>query len=108
MIDTGASISCVSQSFISKTDFSNSKLQSPEFLFIKGVSGQKLIVLGKLVLKISFSGHIYEFPVHVIKDLHHSFILGVDFMETNKGVVDFATNTLSINSDSAKPLVCSI
>lgn len=84
LIDTGASISCVSQSFISKTDFSNSKLESPDFLFIKGVSGQKLKVLGKLVLPISFSGHVYEFSVHVIKDLHHSFILGVDLMETTK------------------------
>lgn len=105
MIDTGACISCVSQSFVDKTEFSSSKLESPDFLFIKGVSGQKLIVLGKLVLPISFSGHVFEFPVHVIKDLHHSFILGVDFMVTNKVVVDFATNTLSINSDSAKPLV---
>lgn len=98
----------MSQSFISKTDFSNSKLESSDFLFIKGVSGQKRIVLGKLVLPISFSGHVYEFPVHVIKDLNHSFILGLDFMETNKVVVDFATNTLSIKSDSAKHLVCSI
>lgn len=29
-------------------------------------------------------------------------------METNKVVVDFATKTLSINSDNAKPIVCSM
>lgn len=32
-------------------------------------------------------------------------ILGVDFMETRKVVVEFATNTLFINSGSAKPFV---
>lgn len=42
LIDTGASISCVSQSFLSKTDLANSKLESPDFSFIKGVSGQNL------------------------------------------------------------------
>lgn len=79
LIDTGASISCVSQSFLSKTDLANSKLESPDFSFIKGVSGQKLRVLGKIVLPISFSGQEFEFPVHVIENLHHSFILGMDF-----------------------------
>lgn len=108
LIDTGASISCVSQSFLSKTDLANSKLESPDFSFIKGVSGQKLRVLGKIVLPISFSGQVFEFPVHVIENLHHSFILGVDFMQTNKVVISFATNTLCINNDSARPIVCSI
>lgn len=108
LIDTGASISCVSQSFLSKTDLANSKLESPDFSFIKGVTGQKLRVLGKIVLPISFSGQEFEFPVHVIENLHHSFILGVDFMQTNKVVISFATNTLCINNDSAKPIVCSI
>lgn len=108
-IDTGASISCISQSFLSKTEFCQSKLLlSPDFMFIKGVSGQKLKVLGKIVLPISFSGHVFQFPVHVIQSLHHSLILGVDFMQTNKVVINFATNTLCIDNDSASPIICSV
>lgn len=77
-------------------------------MFIKGVSGQKLKVLGKIVLPISFSGHVFQFPVHVIQSLHHSLILGVDFMQTNKVVINFATNTLCIDNDSASPIICSV
>lgn len=50
LIDTGASISRVSQSIINKTDFSNSKLESPDFLFIKGLTGQKLKVFSSFLL----------------------------------------------------------
>lgn len=32
----------------------------------------------------------------------------MDLLETNKVVVDFVTKTLSINSDNAKPIVCSM
>lgn len=48
LIDTGASISCVSQSFISRTDFLNSKLELADCLSIKCVSGQKLKTLAKI------------------------------------------------------------
>lgn len=50
LIDTGAIISRVSQSINNKTDFSNSKLESPDFLFIKGLTGQKLKVFSSFFL----------------------------------------------------------
>ena len=77
-------------------------------MFIKGVSGQKLKVLGKIVLPISFSGHVLKCPVHVIQSLHHSLVLCVDFMQTNKVVINFATNTLCIDNDSDSPIICSV
>lgn len=69
LIETCASISCISQPFLAKTSFSNAALLNSDFSFIKGVSGQRLKVLGKVVLPISFKGQVYNFAVHVIENL---------------------------------------
>lgn len=60
LIDTGASISCISQPCLAKTSFWNAALEKSDFLFIKSVSGKRLKVLGKLVLPIAFKGHVYN------------------------------------------------
>lgn len=98
---------------MAKISFSNAALQNSDFLFIKGVSGQRLKVLGKVVLPISFKGQVYSFAVHVIENFHHSLILGFDFMHTNRVKLDFETNTLIFKDNdsehgSANPNVYSL
>lgn len=36
--------------------------------------------------------------MHVIQDLHHSFILGLDFLTANHAQIDYDSNTLRINN----------
>ena len=108
LVDTGANISCVSNSFLSKTNLFNDRLDRSNFSFIKGVTGQKLRVLGKVVLPISFEGDVHKFPVHVIENLHHALIIGIDFMQTNHVTLNFSTNTMSFNDSSTNPTICAI
>lgn len=65
LVDTGASISGISTTFLSKC----SMLQKPDYHFVSGVGGQ-LKVLGKLKLPISFKGGAFTFPVHVLDRYH--------------------------------------
>ena len=78
LVDTSANISCVSSSFLSKTNLVNYRLDRSNFSFIKGVTGQQLRVLGKVMLPISFEDDVHKLPVHDIDNLHHALIIGID------------------------------
>ena len=41
----------------------------------------------------------FKHRVHLIKDLHHNFILGLDFLTAYHANIDFNLNTLTINNN---------
>ena len=83
MLDTGASISVASSDFISKTSLANEKLLPPTHGRIKGVTGNFLNVLGVLLIVLEIKSGKFHHAVHIVKDLHHAFILGLDFLRDN-------------------------
>ena len=101
LVDTGASISVISTSFLSKTSFENSLLQTPDYQYVNGVGGH-LKVLGKLKLPITFKGGTFSFPVHVVDRLPHSLIIGLDFLQKHQVTLNLAENTMTFYNDSAK------
>lgn len=98
LLDTGASITIVSQEFLGKTCYKDSPLLSAKHPKVKGVTGNYLKVLGMLDIEIFIDGMVFVHSVHVIQDLHYSFILGLDFLRTNHANIDYATNTLNIDT----------
>lgn len=109
LVDSGAAVTIISKQFFEKTAFNGSKLQTPNFPNVVGASGRRLEVLGKLDLEFTINGAQYSFCVHVVDGLHHSFILGVDFLcATNTTLTFSGTNTMHIPDDNGSPNVCTI
>ena len=83
LVDSGASVSLMSKQFFDKTVYAStiSHLPPPDFESITGVSGTSLPVMGKFEVNFAINKRRYQYTVHVVEGLHHSFILGVDFME---------------------------
>lgn len=107
LIDTGASISIINKELLDKTGYAQNRLKPPTYLKIKGVSGQKLNVLGKIEIDIMIDGKIFKYPLNVVENVHHSLILGFDFINHFNGKIDCGNKTLYLN-DGKEALVSQI
>ncbi|CAG2187385.1 unnamed protein product [Mytilus edulis] len=107
LIDTGASISIINKELLDKTGYAQDRLKPPTYLKIKGVSGQKLNVLGKIEIDIMIDGKIFKYPLNVVENVHHSLILGFDFINHFNGKIDCGNKTLHL-IDGKEALVSQI
>ena len=64
-----------------------------------------LEVLGVLEVPIELGQSSFLQEVHIIKDLHHSLIIGLDFIMANMLHIDFETNTLHAKTNTDIPLI---
>ena len=108
LLDTGASISVASHDFIARTCHAGQTLSPPAHPRIKGVTAIFLQVLGVLEASIEIGGAIFHQDVHVVQDLHHSFILGLDFIMSNQAIIDYESNTLHVKSSANQTYLCTI
>ena len=106
LIDTGAEISCISQSFLAKVMIGKPILAHSSIYSIIGIGQQRLRVLGKINLPLKINDKCFNFEFHVIDSLPHSLIIGIDFLKTNKVTIDMSQNTMNISDENAK--VCFI
>lgn len=102
LLDTGASITVASASFINKTSLARTSFLPATHPVIKGVAGARLTVLGVLTVPISIGGVKFSHPVDIIQDLHYPFILGLDFLNKNKhkSRIDFDSQVLLLPDEN--------
>ena len=101
LVDTGASISCMSKSIFDKLSNETQSTLDPTLIpAVRGVGGELLSVLGKIVLTIDISGLKIDQTFHVIDNIQYPFILGIDFLKMNKVHLDFNYQKLSIAEDT--------
>lgn len=55
---------------------------------VVGVGGEKHLVLGKITLPVKLSGIVIDQIFIVLESLHHTVVLGLDFMNKNKPQID--------------------
>lgn len=96
LIDTGAGISCISKTFLDKTDFKNSTFQNCTLKEIIGVGGERHRILGKVDIPIAVSGFKISYHFYVLDSLHHSLILGIDFLKHHKVQIDLEAGKVHI------------
>ena len=96
LIDTGASISCISLKLLEKSGLKQSNIRQSECTQVRGVGGETHKVLGVIDVKFRLGHLSFEFPFHVLTHLHHSFILGLDFLEENNVSIHPGSRTISI------------
>ncbi len=82
LLDSGATISCVSLAFMQKLrPRVMPPYDTPEYPFMFGVREEKYPVIGSTVLKLFINDHVVCQPFHILNDPPTSIILGMDFLE---------------------------
>ena len=96
LYDTGAAISCANTAFVRKALQKDFKLGPSNYRTVVGVGGEHHDVAGTVTLTLNFGGLNVDHIFHVIDDLHHSIILGLDFMEKYRVNIDIGRKLMSI------------
>ena len=99
LIDTGADISCIAESYFNSIPGKiRPTFKSASFSHVKGVGGEIHNVLGLVNLNLQIDGYMYKHDFHVISHLHHHVIIGDDFLEKNKAIIDRGNKTLQLEN----------
>ena len=106
LIDSGATISCVSE-HIYRRSFKNVEIMPSSLAHIVGVCGEVHKVLGQVTLPFRIDGVVLEHTFQLFEKLHQPLILGMDFLKRNKAKIDLEQGTVSFKtSKSTKSTAC--
>ena len=95
--DTDSPVSCMSKQFFEKA-FPEQKpnINPCQIKSLVGVGGTHHPVLGVIQIEVKFGTLGLVYPFYIIKDLHHSIIIGHDFMETHNVTLDIKDRKMII------------
>lgn len=96
LLDTGASVSCISLKAIEKFFKSNVELQSCDISKVTGVGGHLIPVLGQLSLTVNIGNITVQHTFRVLENMNYPVILGLDFLQSQKATVCYASNKLKM------------
>ena len=102
LVDTGASVSCVSEDFCLKlflnlyqTQKGSPVMNQAAFKAIRGVCGETHPVKGTINLEVNINGLKITQTFHIFCRLQNTVILGIDFLKTSKALIDAAQERIS-------------
>ena len=99
LVDSGASVSCLSKSvfeIFSKTH--KLKPKTSTLSNVVGVGGERHSVFGEIECPVNIDGLIVHQKFIIVENLHHEVILGLDFMVHVR--IDFHNRLLSVGEDA--------
>ena len=101
LVDTGACVSAINEQFLKKTygDVSLNMSDGP-FSSVKTVSGEEVPLLGKITVLLHLNGHQYPCEFHVMQNLAYDAILGRDFLQENRALIDLDNSTITIKESA--------
>ena len=102
MVDTGADISCISQSFLNKITIGKTTLKKSHIYSIVGVGQQRLRILGIVNLSVKINGTDFYYDFHVVDSIPHSVIIGIDFLQANNVTINVAQRSMNFPDSTAK------
>ena len=106
LIDTGASVTAVSNAFLSTLP-TPPTLQSSLLPSVHTVSGEQLPVRGQATLTFLIGDRAYISNTLVIANLSYPVVLGRDFLTQCDSVIDLKEHTLTLGACNVVPLQCS-
>ena len=102
LIDTGASLSCLSLAFLNKLKVTQRSLKaSQDIRSVRGVGGEIHKILGTIELEFTISGTKVCHKFYVFSNLYTPVILGFDFLEANKASIDTVNHILILHEGLA-------
>ncbi|CAC5397914.1 unnamed protein product [Mytilus coruscus] len=101
LIDSGATISCISQHLLKQLK-PQADIQRSSIFSGVGVCGEVHPVLGQTTLEIRFDEHKILQNFHIFETLHSKILLGLDFLVAHKVNMDFGKMTISVPNVTGK------
>ena len=103
LLDSGAQVSVLKYTLAQHLDAQNHILHwdrsTDKSLKCRGADGSPLTTLGKAKLAFSIGEQRFEHEFLVIENLNQSIILGGPFMSENSVVLDYGSDTVTINGE---------
>ena len=97
LVDTGASITVINAAFFRNIPSSQPlKTTTSSVPAINTVSGERLPILGQVILPLEIDSRCYHCRMYVIEDLGFEAVLGRDFLEEKGAVIDFRNGTVQL------------
>ena len=87
LVDSGADLCCINKSLLTKLGLTN--YEQTKTTQVRGVSGKIIQVLGTIKLNISIGESQFIQNFHIFDNIHHSLIIGHDFLHQNKCKLDY-------------------
>ena len=88
LVDSGAHISVISETFLAKVSKKLVKHICPKFGKVTGMGGKSHTMTDRVVLSVHISGYCFQQDFHVLEG-HHALILGMDFLTKQRAIIDF-------------------
>lgn len=101
LVDTGATISCMSEALLDKIQPKYVKYLTNDISHIYGVGSKQHDISHKVQLEISVEGHKFTQNFYVLKN-QYSLILGMDFITKHKVKLDFENSLTQIGEHTFK------
>ena len=99
LVDTGASISCISQSVFQKSGLTNNFVQSASVIQqVTGVSGTVIPISGKVTIPITINNLTLVHTFYVLPCMNYNIILGLDFLTKQSAHLNFETNSQQLQN----------
>ena len=116
LVDTGASVSCISEDFcfqifpsLYQNLANNPVIGEPKFKAIRGVCGETHPVRGTIELELNVNGFRVSQSFHIFSRLQNTVILGLDFLKANKAKIDLGDGSISFFEGAVHaPLIAKI
>jgi hypothetical protein len=111
LVDSGASFSCITESTFKRivARDGNSRLKVTPLtdnIRLSSATGSPLHIIGEVMLDIRLQYHLIPHKFLVIRNLHHSGVIGMDFLQDCKAVINLSEQTLHLFDNSiVAPLI---
>lgn len=89
LVDSGSDLCCINKSLLKK--FGIMTIDNSVFKQVRGISGKTIHVKGTVNLNIMVGDSSFPQKFHVFDNIHHSLIIGHDFLKTNKCKLNYDT-----------------
>ena len=94
LLDSGASVSCMSVDFLKKLKLPMLPLKEGDSKNVFLADNRSVKVLGKAVMTINISGLGLPCEVLILPEVGFNLILGLDFLQSGRAKVDFEENVV--------------
>ena len=95
LVDTGASISVVSQTLVNNIKCDRLEITDADYQAIIGVGGERHNIINKVVLSLNIGDTCISHAFHVLQG-HHMVILGMDFLKAQGVIVNLEESSLTL------------
>ena len=106
LIDTGASISCISQKAYDLCRTKQDVIEATDIPVVKGVGGHVMHVTSKVTLSITMGRLTFPHTFYVLPQITHEVILGLDFLQEQNAKINFSTNMLELQNGLTEVELC--